>query len=209
MARESREEVTSRILQAAIECILKYGVDMVQISQIAACANLSVRTISRYYPEKDTMLAEAATQYLQSVYQTFIDEYRRLPKDGLSGRDKLILFLTSQRDYCKVQSVEAMMMIDLRYYRIRHCSAQAIWSVPGGDRTRRLVLDCIEEGKQDGTIRRDIDPVQTSVLLSSTYNGVMQAITMAYRSIMSEENKQPVYETFDRYIEMVQRYLRP
>ena len=209
MAREPRERIIARILDATIESVFMYGLDAVQLTQIATTAGMSARTLSRYYPEKESLLADAASRYLTMNYAAFVENYEKTPKDGLSGRERLLLFLGLQKDHFKKQTLEAMMMVDLRFYRVRHSDVRPSWTIPGGDGVRGIVIGCIEDGMQDGSIREDIDPAITSALISATYNGMMQRLTMIHRSAMDDALKEPMYDLFERYIDMADCYLRP
>ena len=209
MAREPREQIVARILDATIACVFEYGLDAVQLTQIATTAGMSARTLSRYYPEKEALLADAATRYLSANYAAFVENYEKAPKAGLSGRERLLLFLSLQKDHFKERTLEAMMMVDLRFYRVRHGNTRPSWTIPGGDGVRGIVIDCIEDGMRDGSIRTDLDPAMTSALISATYNGMMQRMTMIYRSAMDDARKEPLYGMFGNYIDLADRYLRP
>lgn len=209
MARKSRDNIKERIKDAAIECALRDGMDLVQVAQIAKKAGMSTRTVNRYYPEKDALLADAATKYLWGFYVSFVEEFEKMPKDGLSGREKLLLLLSCQRDFCKTDTMTAMMMIDLRFYRLRHSSELNSVTIPGSEKVKRVVIDCLEEGRADGSIRAELDNETSAMLFSVTYNGMMQRLTMIYRSGMPEEVKEKVFLVFDQYYEMVERYLTP
>ncbi len=209
MARRARDGIKERIRDAAIDCVLKDGVDVVQVAQIAKRAGMSTRTVHRYYPEKDTLLADAALKYLWEFYIHFAEEFEKMPKDGLTGMERLLLMFNCQRDFCKTDTTTAMMMIDLRFYRLKHCCEISDLNIEGTEKVKRIVFDCIELGQADGSIRKSLEPEMTAMLLSVTYNGLMQRLTMVNRSNMPEETKERIFPVYDEYAQMLERYLRP
>lgn len=207
MERHAKGQIVESIIDAAIECILALGLDHVQITQIAAGAGISTRTLHRYYPEKEALLSDAASKYLWYAYTSFADHYEKADKTNMTGLQRLLLLLQSQRNYYRTDTIGAMMFVDMRMYHLRHGQTRHACAVAGAERVRNIVIDNLEACKADGSIRKDIDSSRTSAMISSSYNGVMQRMTLIYRSDMPEEKKSEAVLMFDDYMEMLTAYL--
>ncbi len=206
--RCSQGRVCDNILDAAIDCIVGSGVDTVQITQIAAGAGISTRTLNRYYPEKNGLLSEAASKFLWKTYTTIIEEYEKVNKTGTTGLERLLLFLKLWKDYYRTDAVEAMMFIDMKMSRVRHGMKKYSWTVPGGDRIKEIVIDALERGKQDGSIRDGIDSSRASALVTATYNGVIQRKMCLSCSASPQEAGNGLLDIFNDYIDMLVVYVR-
>lgn len=212
MAREKREEKISMILNATVECALQYGLDAVQITQIADCAGMSARTINRYYPEKGVLLAEAVTKYLDDYYQNFIKLFNKIDKAGLNNREKLLLFLRVQLEHFEKMDAlmtDALMIIELRFYQLCRNRVTPSSKLLGVEQVRNTVISFLEDGKKDGSIRTDLESDIASALISSSYNGMMQRIKSIQQINQKKEYREKDIKIFEDYIKMLEQYLMP
>lgn len=208
MGRTSREEVVAQILDATARCVYETGVESVQMTQIAAKAGISCRTLNRYYSKKDLLLSDAASKYLWRVYQSFIEDYKQMPKDGINGFSQLRLFLNMLRDYYKTDSAELELFVKARIYCVRHGVGENSWAAVGGRELRQIVAGTIDKGIRDGSILdRGDSQLVTSMLLSS-YNGIMLRLAFIYRSESLQEKRGEIFRVFDSYMDMLNAYLR-
>lgn len=78
--RERKKVETERRLEtAALELFLEKGYDATTIDEIAQAADVSVRTLYRYFPSKDALLFDQFTPTLQAVLDAFRARDRALP----------------------------------------------------------------------------------------------------------------------------------
>lgn len=212
MAGEKREETINKILNATVECALLYGIDSVQITQIADCAGISSRTVNRYYPEKGILLAEAVTKYLDNYFQNYIKIFDAIDKDGMNGRERLLLFLREQFiHYKKMDALmtDALIIVELRFYKMQQNNTMISSKFPGVEQVRNTIIFYLEDGKKDGSIRADLETDIASALISSSYNGMMQRIKTVQHSGITKKRKEKNIYIFESYIEMLEMYLKP
>ena len=73
---------------------------------------------------------------------------------------------------------------------------------------RKLVIRCIEDGMQDGSMRQDLIPLDIYLLISSNYMGLVQRMIYFYSvDFTKEEHKQELTVVFHQYIRMLEEYL--
>lgn len=109
MDRHSQEMVIDGILDAAVGCVPEPGVDKVRLTQTAACAGVSTRTVNRHYPEKDGLLSDASSRFLCKIYTPIVEDNEKTDKTGETGLGRLLLFLRMWKAYYRTNTVEALL----------------------------------------------------------------------------------------------------
>ena len=209
MVRHQKEQIIDRIVDAAITCIRESGTDKVQITQIAAQAGMSTRTLHRYYPEKEALLADAAAKFLGTVYASFATAYSQADKTGLTGLSRLLLLLRLQRELCHENSVDAMLYLDMRSRHPQYDLHKNAWCARGNKSLQQIVIRDLEAGKQDGSIRSDIDTERLAAMIFASATGVIQRSICGSNSELPQEQTRRQHHILDDYIEMLTGYLRP
>jgi AcrR family transcriptional regulator len=63
MANEKlKEQNIQKVLEASMQCFLRYGIENTQMKDIASAAGVSIRSISRYFANKDELVVQV-TQF--------------------------------------------------------------------------------------------------------------------------------------------------
>lgn len=210
MERRSREEIVEEILKAAIKCKYEAGINDVQVTQIAAKASISTRTLNRYFPDKEEMIATASLKYLRDQYEEIVEEYSKLEDlDQMNGLERLIRFLGMRINHYLSDMNYAVVFVDANINCIRSGVRKDTFNVYLGAETRKLVLEDLSLGIKDGSIRADIDVEVVSALLSSSFNGLMQRMIFVLRTSQMEEKKKQTKQIFVEYVAMVKKFLQP
>ena len=209
MERKDKTKLESEILNAVILCKYESEGGPIQITQVAAKAGISTRTLNRYFPEKDEMICTAAALFLNRKYAEFAEKYASFDKSALNGREKLMFFLRSQKDYYKADPVNAVLFVDANINCIRLGVKKGGVQTSFGKEIREIVVSSISEGQADGSVKLGIDPEATALLISANFNGLMQKLTFTYRSDLPENKKTQAYSIFDEYLKMLELYLMP
>lgn len=75
---------------------------------------------------------------------------------------------------------------------------------------RDLVIAIIKEGIKDGSIRSNVNPLDTFLLTSSNFNGLAQRLIYLYSVDQSKtEQREEILHVFDYYLKMLWEYLKP
>ncbi len=89
LRQRKKQRTRSLIIDAAVELFLRHGYDRTTVDQIAAAAEVSTRTFSRYFPTKESVVAAVAADLDDLVAQALelqprdITEYEALARAHL------------------------------------------------------------------------------------------------------------------------------
>lgn len=186
---DAESSVGDRILGAAAECVLAYGVERVTLAEIARRAGVSRPTVYRRWPDTQSILAALLTSRVIRVLDDAGD--REIGREALVGRivavagriqhDEIVMaVLHSAPELAMVYIAERLgtsqqILIDATAGQIK--LAQEHGSVRSGD-PRRLAAMCllitqstVQSAQMVGPI---LGPDELSVELAHALNGYLQ-----------------------------------
>lgn len=207
MDRKDKEQVKNSILDALIACKYDAGGGSFQVTQVAAKAGMSTRTLHRYFPDKELMTFMAAIRFLDSRYGELEETYNARLAEGDTGLDRLACLLSIQKEYYQTDAVTAIMMVSASVNYIHGKIDRNFPGNPVDSSFTRLVMCCVEMGVRDGSMRAGLDPTVTSLLICASYQGMMQRLAFAFKTDCSEAEKGRRLKAFDAYMEMLKDYL--
>ena len=172
-ARRERERTARReaILDAAQELIAAQGYYALRMDAVAEAVELSKGTLYLYFENKDALCAAVATRLIDT-FLPFLDEALAEAENGL---DSIRALLHAYYDFTQDHP--------------HHFRFALAWLSAGGrmdDSTESfqtyrgrvghmlsLVASCLQRGKQDGSIRADIDPLPQAMQIWTSFLGVV------------------------------------
>jgi AcrR family transcriptional regulator len=160
---ERAEEIEKRkkdVIKAAREVFLQKGIDKAKMTDIAAGAGVGVASVYRYFATKTDLLLEVAVDYWESEKE-YIDTIliEQGPNDNLNGYKKVKKLLgifqhiyTEQPNFLKFLEMFDNHIIreGVPFERLELYEISALSFKP-------LIFNAIEQGKNDGSIRKDVD----------------------------------------------------
>ncbi len=208
MERKDKEQMIEDILDAAIQCRYQAKtVEEIQITQIAARAGISTRTLHRYFSDKAELLACASNKFLKQKYFDILEGYLSSADPKKNGMERLLDFIAVRKNAYIEDPVYAAMFVEANINCIRAVTKSGVNQFDLGNEMRNIVILNVELGMKDGSMRKDLDLSATTLLLSASLNGVIQRMTFLFRTDTSDETKRQVAVVFDEYINMVRMYL--
>lgn len=208
MRRKDNDQMRTNILDAVIACKIDASGAEVSLSQISCRAGISERTLNRYYPDKEMLLYDAAIRHLRQLYEACADRYEVIEKTGLNGLQRLMLLIKMQVERYQTELTCAKVFVRAYTTALRTAVYRDL-PVSGCDApVRNIVLQCIEDGVADGSIRPDAAPIDTYMMISSNYMGLVQRLIYCYSvEFTQEEHKKELLLVFNKYLHMLQEYL--
>jgi AcrR family transcriptional regulator len=161
-----RENQREWILEVAEDLFIQKGIEQVTIGDIAKASRLTRATIYKYFSNKEQM----AQEIFKSVTKGWRDRNERevwgFQGTGFQQLDK---FLTSFFDYLFQNPREASFAAELNYLYAKQWSAEmfANTMLENLQEDRQFVLDSIQKGIKDGSLRTDIAP---ELMLAAFFN---------------------------------------
>ncbi|CQR47257.1 HTH-type transcriptional repressor KstR [Paraliobacillus sp. PM-2] len=156
------------IVSAAEELFIKHGLDTVQMKDVASAAGIGIATLFRYFPKKDQLIVAVATKNLKrtmddlsvivqankTAYQRLEDVLDYLFKKQTTNKHAAIKFREAFESYASFTKEPIADIHD--YIDIQKQIIQILQPV-------------IEDGENDGTIRKDIPIKDTITTIINAY----------------------------------------
>lgn len=164
--RNSETSIDERILGAAAECILAYGVERTTMTEIARRARVSRPTIYRRWPDIRWVIAELLTARIAGVLETIPD--RGVGREAMV--DRVVLVAEHLQNDEIVQSV------------IRNAPTLAMVYIAERLGTSQQILidalaEAIKDGQADGSVRPG-DPHQMGAMCLLIAQSTIQSAQM-------------------------------
>ena len=204
--REKRRR-ENQILDAAEEVFAQKGFDNATIDDIAEKAELSKGTIYLYFKSKEVLYTGLSLRATMILYDRFVEAV----KPNQNGYDNTQAIGQAYFTYCMefpnyfkimnyVDNIDMCKWHDLEEPMVR--KANEI-----GEKLMNLFISTVASGVQDGSIRKDVDPVMTSMLLWAGSNGVIQF--MKNQCAHLKEHGMDISKLHEHYRDMIKCSLTP
>lgn len=163
------------MLHAAFQLFSERNIDSVTLSDVAAESGCPLRTVQRYFHEKDALVVETATWAFDSFAAQYRTRRRRPIEETTAAEDYeffLDSFLDLYRNHADILRFNQFFNI---YVRAEHIGADQLHSYGGmiGVVRERFRALC-RKGQQDGTLRTDIPADE---MFSITLHLMLAAVT--------------------------------
>jgi AcrR family transcriptional regulator len=168
-----RENQREWILEVSENMFIQKGIDKVTIADIAAASRLTRATLYRYFASKE----QIAQEIFKSVTKGWRDRNER-EVWGFQGTgyERLEKFITVFFNYLFQNPREAGFVAELNYLYAKKWSAEMFAETMLGNLREdwQFVMDSIQQGMADGSLRRDMDP---ELMLAAFFNFVSGMIS--------------------------------
>jgi TetR/AcrR family transcriptional regulator len=176
--RKEREKQQRRleIISAAESVFFSKGFESSTMDDIAKCVELSKGTLYLYFKSKDELLSAIVQKSISKLHELFLEHAAKEDNGICKIRaigEAFIRFYYEFKDYYRIM-----------IYHNSHSSSNLDGCILCAeiDKLKLLnhnfMVDVLEGGIKDGTIRKDIDPNKTSLLLWAESMGVLQLVSM-------------------------------
>jgi AcrR family transcriptional regulator len=161
-----RENQKEWILEVSEDLFIQKGIEQATIGDIAATSRLTRATIYKYFANKEQM----AQEIFKSVTKSWRDRSERevWGHQG-TGYERLEKFITVFFSHLFQNPRETSFVAELNYLYAKQWSAEIFTStmLENLQEGRQFVLDSIQKGIGDGSLRADIDP---DLMLAAFFN---------------------------------------
>lgn len=197
----------TRILEAVLTCReLEHGEEP-QLTQIAAAAGISVRTLNRYYPNKDDLVCLAYLRFLQKKYGEIIARFEKMDLSQQNGYEQLRSFFSISRSLDKGCADEAFLMSFAFIKCVQFGLKEPKLFKQMTARSRAVIAGLLEKGRQDGSVRAELDVEITIDIIETGFNGVMQKMVMAHKDSAPEQELARVMSLYRELGKMLENYI--
>lgn len=177
MGTTDRKEQTRKLRQedivnAAEKIFFSKGLNNATMDEVAAEAQYSKRTIYSYFSSKEQIYDAIISRAYQIMYHLYEEAFQReRPANGL---EKLVLmgktYLDFIRKYPKYS--EAMAYYDNPEENVLSQDEYKMANYRESNKSSDLLIQCIREGIDDGSVYKELDPVSTAFVLYGNMIGI-------------------------------------
>ena len=173
-------DTKSRIMEEAFKLFLKKGFTDVSLSEIRKAADITTGGFYYHFDSKDTLLVKVIEKYIFNYFNSTISRIRNCtgtPKEKLKTVISSLIGktqLSENSEKIDYRTLHFLLMEGVQKYEIisQHYTAFH-------HNLLNLITDVIEEGKAEGSIRKDIDSTELATVIQTTMVGtVLMGIAM-------------------------------
>jgi AcrR family transcriptional regulator len=161
-----RENQKEWILEVAEDLFIKNGIESVTIGSIAKSSRLTRATLYKYFANKEQIALE--------IFKTITRGWRDRDERDVwnapgNGYQRLEIFISTFFDQLFQKPRETRFVAEFNYLYARKWPTKMVMKILSENlgEDRQFVLDCIRQGVEDGSLRKDIDP---TLVLASIFN---------------------------------------
>lgn len=207
MNRQSNTK--AKILEAVLTCKELEQGEEPQLTQIAAAAGISVRTLNRYYPNKEDLVCLAYLRFLQMKYDEIVQRFEKMDMSNLNGYEQLLSFFSISRSLDKENTDDAFLMSFAYIKCVQFGMKEPKTLRDATSRARAVIARLLEKGQQDHSVRSGLDIETTIDIIDTGFNGVMQKMVMANKDLFPEQEKAHVLSLYRELGTILECYLQP
>ncbi|MCB0731850.1 MAG: TetR/AcrR family transcriptional regulator [Ignavibacteriae bacterium] len=206
--RKEREKLQRRqeIIYAAEKVFFSKGFESSTMDDVASEAELSKGTLYIYFKSKEELYQVFVIRAISKLHELFI-EFSSKESDGISKvkaiGEAYIKFYYDFPNYYKALMYDESKTLPKFYSEIEVDDIMKIKM-----ETNTIFINTIKEGIEDGSIRADLDPVKTSLILWGEVLGVLQLVTLK-GDILCEAMQCSSEELISYFFEFTYKALKP
>ena len=155
-----RKSQREKILEVAENLFIKKGIDPVTIADIASASRLTRATIYKYFDNRKEIAFE--------IFKTILSHWRNIAAAQVlshgdnTGYQRIEKFLTSFCEYLMTYPRETRFIAEFNYLYGREWPArQVLHALESLEDVRRIIVEYLRRGIQDGSLKSDLDPELT------------------------------------------------
>ncbi|HRJ57417.1 MAG TPA: TetR/AcrR family transcriptional regulator [Anaerolineales bacterium] len=184
-----RENQVDRILDAAEDLFIRYGIDRISMGKIADTARISRKTIYEYFANKQ----EVAWAIFQKFSQSAATEARHMTSSNLNGYQNIEHFLFQVGDLLETSPGHMRFIVEFNTLYAREGNATRVHQLH--ELQSRQIHQLILMGIKDGSLRNDLDPKLEGTAILNMLAALNSRFSLLDAQI-AEEYGYPVKEIF-------------
>ncbi|WNS43698.1 TetR/AcrR family transcriptional regulator [Paenibacillus sp. MMS20-IR301] len=173
LKNKNREE----LITAGKELFMNQNFLSVNIKDLCEAAGVSRVTFYKHFHSIDELICEVQMELLETMTD-FLESQTAGPQ---SGREKLMILTEAWIDYARLHPghLKFTVLFDLHYtYESNQLLKQRYTNFINTKKEQLFLIQILEAGKLDGSIRPDIEAVETAQFIYSSMIGLLQKLSL-------------------------------
>ncbi|AHM64704.1 TetR/AcrR family transcriptional regulator [Paenibacillus polymyxa] len=201
LKNKNREE----LIAAAKELFMKQSFLKVNIKDVCHVASVSRVTFYKHFQSMNEIVFEVQMEILESMTE-FV---RRAPTAEMNGKQMLTSMLDAWIDYAgrHPEYIKFILLFDLHYegYDSNEELKERYKHFVNQGKERHFLIDALEAGIQDGSLKSDAEPLQTAHFVFTSMMGLLQKMSLTSND--ESNNKIQDINIANRFVGMLVQYL--
>jgi len=176
-----RKEKRDSILKAAEKLFLTKGVDNATMDELAESLEISKGALYLHFPNKEDLFFEIIQKGILLLRKNIEKEIKKA-KNGLTKTlrvcEAYISFSRRHKNY-----FNSILYFEAKEVNEKKSSPALLKTYQESDSTLKILINAIEEGVKDGSIKKNLNPIETAFLIWSHLTGVLQVISAKGKAI--------------------------
>jgi AcrR family transcriptional regulator len=170
-----KEQRRNEILDAAEKVFFSKGVWAATMDDVAEAAELSKGTLYLYFKNRDELYYGITGRGLAILN----DLFKKAVEKGRNGLEKTFLIGTAFLQFSQEHTdyFNALSYYEIKDVDFSNASSMACQCDAYGNEAIGLLIQAIRTGIEDGSIRKDVDPFNTAIVLWGQTAGIIQLVT--------------------------------
>lgn len=173
---EYKMENINRVLDVALECCEEYGIENINKAIIAERANISTKTVKRYFDTKTEMIFRISQKVLERWYSDIEKDYKAKIWQGATGIEMLREFLIIHNNHL-LKDYKALVFLqeaDL-HWRFHEKSPDMYWKeFRKTDKLENSLQGLVEIGLKDSSIQRELAVDYSAKMITTLCSGIVE-----------------------------------
>lgn len=194
-SERNAEQTRTRILEAAREEIFQNGYQGMRIDSILQKTSLAKGALYHHFPNKLALGYAVVDEVLMGHFQNVWQEVFQESRNPLTTLQKMFLNKAESLQNsvcfngCPLNNLnQEMAAIDDGF----HLRLERVF-----EGINRTIVESLEQGQIDGSVRKDINPVKVSMFIFSCYQGIMGTA----KCMQAPELLNDLFGTLNEYID--------
>jgi AcrR family transcriptional regulator len=201
-----KEQRKNDIIDAAERVFFDKGHEIATMDDVANEAELSKGTLYLYFKNKEDLYLAIHLRG-NKILHTLIEKAVKNNKSGIEKTRSVgaayVEYFQKYPDY-----FNAMLYYESHDIDFADQNSVAAECLVEGKTTMDFLIDSIENGIKDGTIRPDIDPVKTALCLWGQTTGILQIASLKEKNILSKHFSTSAQELIDYNFNLIYHALK-
>lgn len=200
-----KEQKQNTIIDAAEAVIFSKGLEAATMEEIAEMAEFSKGTIYLYFKNKEDLYFAIHYRGIQLLHEMF----QKAAKTKKTGIEQILAVGKAYYKFSKIHSdyYKAMVYYDCHPGKADSDSSFAEQCNMEGEKVLKFLAMVIQTGIEDKTIRPDLDPLKTGIILWGQSMGMIQLQAMGDHHDFSEhlniDFEELIHKSFELMIQAI------
>lgn len=186
---DQKEKRKEEVIEAAVKVLKEKGIEKSKMADIAEKAEVGVASVYRYFKTKPELVIAAGTEFWREEIDSLYHNLNSLDFDELNGLEKINRILNVFLILFQEQSDFIRFIEEFDNYIVKeqiHPDKLQTYE-KGIIDLKPVMFEALKQGKEDGSVRKDIDDDEFYVTITHSLMTLCQKLTLRGTILKSDK----------------------